>query len=123
MAKLKVVAGDLELGTYTLSTYPTIHIEQYYSLSFGTLKRDRAYIEKENVNFIEMLDEEKRRKLSSMMGWGFLGAITLGPLGALGGLLFSNKREVTFACELKDGRKFMAVCPSSLWKKIQIAHF
>lgn len=87
------------------------------------MKRENVPIDKDNVKTIEMLDEEKRRKLSSMMGWGFLGAITLGPLGALGRLLFSNKREITFVCELKDGRRFMAVCPSSLWKKIQIAHF
>lgn len=123
MAKLKVVAGDLAQGDYTFHTYPTIHLETYHSISFGTLNRDHIPMDKGSVKSIEVLDEEKRRKLSSMMGWGFLGAITLGPLGALGGLLFSNKREITFACELNDGRKFMAVCPSKLWKEIQIAHF
>lgn len=123
MSKLDVIAGDLELGKYTLGTYPSIYIKKHYAVSFSIREQKPLSIDKENINYISIMDEEKINKLSSMMGWGFLGGIALGPIGAIGGLLFSSKKQVTFACELKNGKKFLATCPSSVWKKIQIAHF
>ncbi len=64
------------------------------------------------------------RLLAGTAGWGFVGLVALGPLGAIGGMLLGgNKKEVSFTAELDDGRKFMAVTDSKTWRKIAAAVF
>ncbi len=64
------------------------------------------------------------RLLTGTAGWGFVGLVALGPLGAIGGMLLGgNKKEVSFTAELDDGRKFMAVTDSKTWRKIAAALF
>ncbi len=66
----------------------------------------------------------KVKKLAGTAGWGFVGLVALGPLGAIGGMLLGgNKKEVSFTAELDDGRKFMAVTGSKTWRKIAAALF
>lgn len=72
----------------------------------------------------EPLTEEKVKKLSGTAAWGFVGAVALGPLGAIGGMLIGgNKQRVTFVAELKDGRRFMAETDGKTWQKLQIVAF
>ncbi len=66
----------------------------------------------------------KVKKLAGIAGWGFVGLVVLGPLGAIGGMLLGgNKKQVSFTAELDDGRKFMAVTDSKTWRKIAAAVF
>ena len=73
---------------------------------------------------MDLLTEEKVKKLAGTAGWGLAGGALLGPLGALGGVLLGgNKKEVAFACYLKDGRKFMATTSNKTWQSILAAKF
>ena len=66
----------------------------------------------------------KVKTLAGTAGWGFVGLVALGPLGAIGGMLLGgNKKEVSFTAELDDGRKFMAVTDCKTWRKIAAALF
>ncbi len=66
----------------------------------------------------------KVKKLAATAGWGFVGLVALGPLGAIGGMLpGGNKKQVSFTAELDDGRKFMAVTDSKARRKIAAALF
>ncbi len=66
----------------------------------------------------------KVKKLAGTAGWGVVGLVALGPLGAIGGMLLGgNKKEVSFTAELDDGRRFMAVTDSKTWRKSAAAVF
>ncbi len=123
MSTIKVMAGDLDKGSW-----------QFVGM-FGAATMTRASTTKslwkgESINLkteaenIEQLNEEKVKKLAGTAGWGIAGAVLLGPLGAIGGMLLGgNKKEVAFACYLKDGRKFMATTDGKTWQKIAAARF
>jgi len=79
---------------------------------------------KAEVSDIEQMNEEKVKKLAGTAGWGVAGAVLLGPLGAIGGMLIGgNKKEVAFVCNLHDGRRFMATTDGKTWQKICAARF
>ncbi len=123
MATIKVVAGDLDKGTWQ------------FTGMFGTCLMTRAsttksmwkgetYNFKTDVESLDQLTEEKVKKLGGTAAWGVAGAVLLGPLGAIGGMLVGgNKTEVAFTCNLKDGQKFMATTDSKTWQKIMAARF
>ncbi|MEX5365684.1 hypothetical protein WCE00_01725 [Acinetobacter haemolyticus] len=119
MSKIKVVAGDLEQGDWSFSAMFGNPI------MINTMKWKGETINiKTGFDNVEQLDEEKVKKLAGTAGWGLAGAVLLGPLGAIGGMLLGgNKKEVTFACYLKDGRKFMATTDSKTWTQIVAAKF
>lgn len=120
---IKVEAGDLDKGTW-----------QFVGM-FGAATMTRASTTKHmwkgetysfarDVESVELLDEEKVKKLAGTAIWGVAGAALLGPLGAIGGMLLGgNKKEVAFVCYLKDGQKFMATSDGATWKKIMAATF
>jgi hypothetical protein len=73
---------------------------------------------------VEMATEETVKKLGGTIGWGTAGALILGPVGLLAGLLLGGKKkEVTFVCALKDGRKFMATAESKVFTQLKAACF
>nr|VFK32043.1 MAG: hypothetical protein BECKMB1821G_GA0114241_11017 [Candidatus Kentron sp. MB]VFK35121.1 MAG: hypothetical protein BECKMB1821I_GA0114274_11018 [Candidatus Kentron sp. MB]VFK76986.1 MAG: hypothetical protein BECKMB1821H_GA0114242_10888 [Candidatus Kentron sp. MB] len=123
MSNIKVIAGDLDNGAW-----------QFVGM-FGSATMSRASTTKSlwkgesidlktEVDNIEQLTEEKVKKLAGTAGWGIAGAMLLGPLGAIGGMLLGgNKKDVAFACYLKDGRKFMATTDGKTWQKITAARF
>jgi len=116
MATINVLAGNIQTGKWNYVGFGCVLMKY----GFG----EEINLGKLNVKNIEMIDEEKRKKLAGTAGWGLVGAVALGPLGAIGGMLLGgNKKQVVFACELQDGRKFMATTDSKTWLKIQAANF
>ena len=123
MATIKVEAGDIDKGAWQ------------FNGTFGAALMSKASTKDhpwkgESINLglelerTEILDEEKVKKLAGTAGWGVAGAVLLGPLGAIGGILLGgNKKEVAFAAYLKDGRKFMATTDGGTWKKLMAVTF
>ncbi len=123
MSTIKIIAGDLDHGDWQ------------FTGMFGTCLMTRASTKssfwtgesvdlKSAVESVDQLNEEKVKKLAGTAVWGVAGAALLGPLGAIGGMLLGgNKKEVAFACYLKDGRKFMATTDGKTWQKILAASF
>jgi len=69
------------------------------------------------VASIELVTEQNKKKFIGAAGWGIVGALALGPLGALAGLLAGgNKKQICFACELKDGKRFMGVADAKVYQ-------
>jgi hypothetical protein len=117
MSTIKVLAGDISKGSWDFTGMFRTAI-----MTKG-LFGETIDFAKETEN-IEQLNEEKVKKLIGTAGWGLAGAALLGPLGAIGGMLLGgNKKEVTFSCYLKDGRKFMATTDGKTWQKILAARF
>ena len=75
---------------------------------------------KQEIQSVEMMTDEKKKKFLGAAALGAVGALALGPIGLVAGLLSGgNKKEVTFACYLKDGRKFMGTTDGKTYTKLQ----
>ncbi|RFT09543.1 hypothetical protein DYB39_14535 [Providencia rettgeri] len=82
-------------------------------------------IDANDIVSIEVANEDSVKKVGGALGWGVAGAVLMGPLGAVAGLILGgNKKEVTFVAELSNNRKLMATLPSkdyiSLVSKVKI---
>lgn len=73
---------------------------------------------------VEVASEDSVKKIGGTIGWGVAGALVLGPVGMLAGLLVGGKKkEVTFIATFKDGRKLMATTDNGTFIKLQAAVF
>jgi len=76
------------------------------------------------IETVEIATEENVKKLGGTVGWGIAGAVLLGPVGLLAGLLVGGrKKEVTFVARFKDGRKLLGTTDSKTFTTLQAACF
>jgi len=123
MATIKVTAGDLYKAKWSYTGMLGSSLMTIPSTPEHVWKGESVNLDTE-IESIEQLDEEKVKKLAGTAAWGLAGAALLGPLGAIGGMLIGgNKKEVAFVCNLKDGRKFMAITDGKTWQKIMAKRF
>ena len=117
MAKVKVHAGDF------------LKSDGQYSFGSLTLKTTKHSFIGETIPItkleaVEIATEENVKKLAGTVGWGAAGALILGPVGLLAGLLLGGKKkEVTFIAKFKDGRKLLASTDSKTFTKLQASVF
>lgn len=117
MAKVKVLAGDF--------------LESDGEYSWGSLKlktKEHSWVGEtiplNQLDTVDIATEESVKKIGGTVGWGAAGAVILGPVGLLAGLLLGGKKkEVTFVAKFKDGRKLMASTDSKTFTKLQAAVF
>ena len=84
----------------------------------------RQNIPAKEIATVELATEESVKRLGGTVGWGLAGAALLGPAGLLAGLLLGGRgKKVTFVCELKDGRRFMASTSSKTYTALAAAVF
>lgn len=88
------------------------------------VERFKSFFKRETVKLnpliqsVELVTEENKTSFVGKAGLGLVGAVALGPLGAIAGLLAGgNSKEVCFMCTLKDGKKFMAIADSKTYQK------
>lgn len=78
----------------------------------------------DQIEALEIATEENLKKMGGAIGWGLVGGIALGGIGAVAGLLAGGRsKEVTFVCKFKDGRKFLGKSDSKTFTNIQAACF
>ena len=115
--RFEVHAGDFKKGTD----------HQFYGGAFimqGKRSSVREKIRISKVQNLEVSTEESVKRLGGTAGWGVAGAALLGPVGLLAGLLAGGRgTDVTFICELKDGRRFMATAPKKVYNEIVASRF
>jgi len=117
MAKVKVLAGDF------------LEADGEYSWGSLTLKtKEHSWVGEtiplNQLDTVDIATEESVKKIGGTVGWGAAGAVILGPVGLLAGLLLGGKKkEVTFVAKFKDGRKLMAQTDSKTFTKLQAAVF
>ncbi|MBF9235631.1 hypothetical protein [Microvirga alba] len=84
----------------------------------------RETVRLDAVESVEVASEESVKRLGGTIGWGVAGAVLLGPVGLLAGLLAGGRgKDVTFVCKLKDGRKFLATASSKMFVELQAMTF
>lgn len=117
MAKVTVHAGDFTKGR-----------GDFFFDAF-VLKTEAHPFGGERVGIDELAEvaeasEESVKRLGGTVGWGAAGAIVLGPVGLLAGLLLGGRgKDVTFVAKFKDGRKLLATTDSKTFTKLKAAVF
>ena len=111
----KIIGGDIPKSaafvSSQLGTFLTLGFFQNVTL-------------KGNIERLEIITEESKKNFIGSAGWGLVGGLALGGVGLLAGVLSGgNKKEICFACYLKDGRKFLAVADPDTFKKIAALGF
>jgi len=82
-------------------------------------KGPQVFLYEYMVEKVELVTEENKKSLVGAAGWAAAGTLLLGPLGLIAGALIGgNKKEVTFVCYLKEGKKFMAVADIKIYQKL-----
>jgi len=109
----EVHAGDFELGRDS----------QFIRGQFRMKLLGKFFRQKVKFNEIALLEiasEEAVISVTGAAGWGLGGAVLLGPVGLLAGLMLGGRsQETTFVCVFKDGRKFLATAKTRLFNDIQ----
>ncbi|HMY54106.1 MAG TPA: hypothetical protein PKN86_13070 [Candidatus Obscuribacter sp.] len=104
--KVKVLAGDIHQGDWEFNG----------GVLWGGF--DQINIGADLVK-IEVKNEESAKNIAQTLGWAIAGNIVLGPLGLLAGAAMGgNRKNVCAMCELKDGRKFLAVMDSKIFQQM-----
>ena len=117
MAKIKVHAGDFLKGDGQYSFGALILMTEEHKFLGETIPITK-------LETVDIATEESVKKLGGTIGWGAAGAVILGPVGLLAGLLLGGKKkEVTFVAKFKDGRKLLASTDSKTFTKLQAAVF
>ena len=71
----------------------------------------------EHISEVSLVTEENKSHIGAKLGWGGVGLVALGPIGAIAGLLLGgNGTEVCVMDKLTDGRKFMTVCSTAAYQ-------
>lgn len=118
MAKLTIHAGDWPAGAGSLT-----------GDLFVLPKKPNATFSLESVQLrelssVEVASEDSVRRAGGTIGWGAAGAVLLGPVGLLAGLLAGGRgKDVTFVATFKDGRRLMATTDSKAFTKLRAATF
>jgi hypothetical protein len=126
MATFQIIAGDFgqhKEGSVTFGKYYRADAQGLNMPHIDGGSRDVHY-GLGQIQSLEIATEQSLKKMSGAIGWGFAGAVALGPIGAIAGLLAGGRRdEVTFVCQFKDGRKFLGRCDTKTYTSIQAASF
>lgn len=116
LGSMKVHAGDFKdaksanfgAGTFIFAT--------------GIFKSEK--LPASEIAELEVASEESMKRMGGAIGWGIVGGLALGGIGALAGVLAGGRsKEVTFICKFKDGRKLLATTDSKTFTEIQSACF
>ncbi|GAB7553338.1 hypothetical protein NRB_28440 [Novosphingobium sp. 11B] len=112
MAALKVHGGNFRSG------------QGSYLWGSLNLPKEGTFLATETISVSKLIDvqvatEESIRKWGSAIGFGIGGALLLGPVGLLAGVLGGKRKEVTFVATLDDGRGFIATSDAEVFAKLK----
>lgn len=125
MATIKIHAGDFTKGDATVSISPSfLVLIEAWSPGSGFLIVKTNTINKNDIEELSVATEDNVKRIGGTVGWGAVGALALGPVGLLAGLLLGGKgKDVTFVLKLKDGRKMLATANSKIYTKLSTLVF
>ncbi|MGH9570168.1 MAG: ribosomal protein L7/L12, partial [Candidatus Angelobacter sp.] len=107
----KLVGGDFPKSTTLIKVFGNLYLHPHKFSSKG--KVDLAG----QIESIQVITEENKKKIAGAAGWGLAGGLLLGPVGVLAGVLAGGKKqEICFVCVLKDGRRFIAIAESKVYQ-------
>jgi len=124
MAKITIHAGDFPKGIALMYsgqiTLPYVPGDGFFSQAFGTRKTTALA----DLEEIDVASQESIKRAGGTIGWGAAGALILGPVGLLAGLLLGGKKtEVTFVAKFKGDKKMLGSTDSKTYKTMMASVF
>lgn len=124
MATGKIIAGDFskdEIIKIVAGKPAIVPKDGGLFSKVNFINNDIQNIEIQNI---EIITEENKKKFIGTAGWGLVCGLALGPLGLIAGILAGgNKKEFLIACELKNGKKLIAKVDSKIYKSLLSASY
>jgi len=118
MAKIKILAGDFPTGGASMMLS---QITLPWAPGDGFLPKTIPLTDLEEI---AIATEESVKRIGGTLGWGAAGAVVLGPVGLLAGLLLGGKKtEVTFVAKFKGDKKMFASTDSKTYNAMAAAVF
>jgi hypothetical protein len=123
VARIEIIGGEIPTGKYDTSFVFNDIFPEIVTNIGGNFKK----LDLNTIKSAEIIDQEEIKSIASSAGWGIATGIAAGILtgglgliagGVAGAMAKGKKTEVTFTCELQDGRKFIAITDPKTWKKI-----
>jgi hypothetical protein len=109
MSSIKVFCGDINCGKWDFVSI----------LGSCSMTRLGETINlKSDSTVIARLTEEKEREIWGAMDRSIFRSLVLRPLRDVGRAFSSRTKRVSFACELDNGKRFMAATDEETWQKI-----
>ena len=121
MAKVVVHAGDFKKGKGHRFMLGQLIMETD-EMGWTGFKTETILVKE--IEDLDVASEEAVKKVWGTAASGAAGALLLGPLGLLTGVLVGGRKNmITFVCRFKDGRRMMAETDSKTFKRIQAELF
>lgn len=118
MASITIHAGDFPKGTAAIG---------FGKITLPWAQGDGLVGKQVRLSEIEAIDiasEESVKRIGGTIGWGAAGALILGPVGLLAGLLLGGKsKEITFVARFVGDRKMLATTDAKTYKTIMAEAF
>ncbi|MFN3273053.1 MAG: hypothetical protein ACK41U_00105 [Paracoccus sp. (in: a-proteobacteria)] len=113
MAAFETLMGDFEATKESRVAFGSVNLSPKGTKSvWKQVKYPLA-----DIKIIELIDSETERTIGRTLGWAVAGAVVAGPLGLIAG--FAGKRsEVRFACQFKDGKRFLGAMSPRAFRKL-----
>ncbi len=112
MSNIIIHAGDFGEGKASLKNG---NIALPVKKGQGLLNRD--VIEIASLEDIDIATDESVKRIGGTLGWGAAGAVLLGPVGLLAGLLLGGKKkEITFVAKFQGEKKMLATTDAKTYK-------
>ena len=116
----KVLAGDFTTGN---GSFMFGHFTLYATGQESWIPKSTSYTMRQ-VTDLQEINESNKVSVLGATGWGTLGAVALGPVGLLAGMVLGGRgKSVVFAVEFDDGKKALIQCSNKVWTKIIAAKF
>lgn len=124
MANIKIHAGDFSKGKGNISIMlGMVSFSGAWQPGDGFAAKINTF-SGDDIDEITLATEDSVKKIGGTVGWGAVGALALGPVGLLAGLLLGGKgKDVTFVLKLKDGQKMLATTDSKTYTKLAAMAF
>lgn len=126
MAQFEILAGDFEAGKKVLfmSGKMTRESAKGFHMPIKGEWLRTELMPLSTIEHLEIASEESFKKMGGAIGWGLVGGLALGGIGAIAGLMAGGRsKEVTFIVKFKDGRKLLGKAKSKDFEEIQCACF
>jgi len=122
VSKVKVLAGSFEPteGLWYKKAF-LLYARGTHASRVG-ISTPNTKIPASSLRTLEIATEDNVKRVAGTAGWATAGALVLGPVGLIGGLLLGGRgKDITFVAEFYDGRKLLATVDSGTYKEILAA--
>ncbi|WP_040068900.1 hypothetical protein [Pseudomonas batumici] len=115
MSKIKILAGDFLDGHAE-------HEGGYIIVETALYPWPGLKLPTSEIADIRAVSEASHQGMRGTMSLSLAGAMVLGPVGAIAGLMLADEeKEVTFSLDFRDGRSLLCVTDGRTYRDIEAA--